>query len=62
MNLTANIVLYNHFTNAYRSLKGFLKMVIDHEKCWQHFIISSLWFTLVNALTWTNNEQSVYVS
>ena len=31
MNLTANIVLYNHFTNVYRSLKGFLKMVIDHE-------------------------------
>ena len=51
MNLTGNIVLYNHFTNVYRSLKGFLKMVIDHEMCWQHFIIISLWFTLIHALT-----------
>ena len=31
MNFTGNIVLYNHFTNVYRSLKVFFKMVIDHE-------------------------------
>ena len=42
MNFTDNIVLYNNFTNVYRSLKGFLKMVIDHEKFWQQFTISSL--------------------
>ena len=51
MNFTVNIVLYNHFTNVYRSLKGFLTLVIDHEKCCQQFIISSFWFTLVNAIT-----------
>ena len=42
MNFTDNIVLYNNFTNVYRSIKGFLKMVIDHEKFWQQFMISSL--------------------
>ena len=51
MNFTGNIVLYNHFTNVYSSLKLFFKMVIDHEMCWQHFIIISLWFTLIHALT-----------
>ena len=41
MNFTGNIVLYNHFTNVYRSLKVFLKMVISW-KVLQEFYIYSL--------------------
>ena len=31
MNFTGNIVLYNHFTNVYRSLKVFFKMERERE-------------------------------